>query len=114
MPMEIQGKMLLRILAAFGIIIFLVLSSISLVAAEPRQIGALQHFVSIPDGLGAEGLVIRDGHFYVSTISFTGNDGTIFVFNTDGVMIDRIVVPGLPLVGQLAFRDNDTLYAVAG
>jgi sugar lactone lactonase YvrE len=103
-----------RVFNVLTVVALVALSIVPAVAAQPRQVGVLQHFASLPAGLIAEGLVIRGGHFYVSTISFTAADGTILVFNRDGNIEQRITVPGLPIVGQLAFANNTTLYAVAG
>lgn len=88
------------------------LSIVSIGAAE-EQLGVLRPFVSLPAGLGGEGLAIHEGHFFVGTFSFTAADGTILVFDQKGALTQTITVPGLPLVGQLAFAD-DTLFAVAG
>jgi sugar lactone lactonase YvrE len=85
------------------------------VAAGKEQPGlVLRHFVTLPTGLGAEGLVIHGGHFYVGTFSFTATDGTILVYNKDGSLTHQFTVSGLPQVGQLVFTDDETLVAVAG
>jgi sugar lactone lactonase YvrE len=85
------------------------------VAAEEKQPAlVLHHFVTLPTGLGAEGLVIHESHFYVGTFSFTATDGTILVYNKDGSLTHQFTVSGLPQVGQLVFTDDETLVAVAG
>ncbi len=79
------------------------------------QIGILRHFSSVPAGLGAEGLAtVGDGFFYVGTFSFTAPDGKILVYDNLGSIVKTITVPGLPQVGQVAFLDKHTLFAVAG
>ena len=103
-----------RISAIIAVLSCLTLSFVSIAAAEPSKVGVLQHFVSLPAGLDAEGLAIRNNHFYVGTIDFTAKDGTILILDRQGTTTQTITVPGLPLVGQLAFSDDNTLYAVAG
>src|SRR5712692_2742505 len=96
---------------------FLALATLSVIpsaAAGGHGLGTLRRFVSLPDGLSAEGLVIHQGHFYVGTFSFTAPDGTILVFDNRGTLTQRITVTGLPEVGQLVFADDETLFAVAG
>jgi len=79
------------------------------------QVGVLRHFSNLPAGLGAEGLAtVGDGFFYVGTFSFTAADGKILVYDHLGSIVNTIAVPGLPQVGQLAFLDKHTLFAVAG
>lgn len=99
------------LLAVFLISVSLFLSPVA--AARERFTGVLRPFVSLPAGLSAEGLVIHEGQFYVGTFSFTARDGAILVFDRDGTLTQRISVPGLPEVGQLAFSD-EALFAVAG
>jgi sugar lactone lactonase YvrE len=99
------------------ILVLLALASLPIVtvaAGERQQTLALRHFVTLPTGLGAEGLVVHDDHFYVGTFSFTATDGTILVYNEDGSLIQRFTVSGLPQVGQLVFTNDETLVAVAG
>ena len=98
-------------------IAFLALATLSVIpsaVAGEHGLGVLRRFVSLPDGLSAEGLVIHQGHFYVGTFSFTAADGTILVFDDRGTLTQRITVPGLPEVGQLVVADDETLFAVAG
>ena len=83
-------------------------------AREEEQTLVLRHFFTLPTGLGAEGLVIHDGHFYVGTFSFTAADGTILVYNKEGSLTRQFTVSGLPQVGQLVFTNDETLVAVAG
>ncbi len=88
---------------------------IATVAGKEEQPAlVLRHFVTLPTGLGAEGLVIHDEHFYVGTFSFTAADGTILVYNKDGSLTQQFTVAGLPQVGQLVFTNDETLVAVAG
>lgn len=96
-------------------IVFLLvsLSIVPVMASRDQHVGVLHRFVSLQAGLNAEGLVIHDGHFYLSTFSFTASDGTIFIYDHDGTLEKSITVAGLPDVGQLAFSDNH-LYVVAG
>ena len=101
------------------ILVFVLLTLASLpiisVAAGERQQGlVLRHFVTLPAGLGAEGLVIHNGQFYVGAFSFSASDGTILVYNRDGGLTQQFTLPGLPQVGQLVFTDDETLVAVAG
>jgi sugar lactone lactonase YvrE len=103
-----------------SIIVLVLLAIVSLpivtvAAGEKEQPSlVLRHFVTLPTGLGAEGLVIHDGHFYVGTFSFTATDGTILVYDKDGSLTQRFTVTGLPQVGQLVFTGDETLVAVAG
>jgi len=83
-------------------------------AGKEQPALALRHFVTLPTGLGAEGLVIHGGHFFVGTFSFTASDGTILVYNHDGSLTHQFTVSGLPQVGQLIFTSDGTLVAVAG
>jgi sugar lactone lactonase YvrE len=87
---------------------------VTVAAGEKQPALVLRHFVTLPTGLGAEGLVIHEGHFYVGTFSFTATDGTILVYNKDGSLTYQFTVSGLPQVGQLVFTDDETLVAVAG
>jgi len=103
-----------RILTLLTVFALVALAAVPAVAAHPGKVGVLRHFASLPAGLSGEGLIIRDGHFYVSTISFAAKDGTILVLDRDGNITETFTVPGFPLVGQLAFKDDKTLYAVAG
>ncbi len=101
------------------IIVFVLLSLASLtivsVAAGEKQQGLVSHhFVTLPTGLGAEGLVIHDGLFYVGTFSFTASAGTILVYTQDGSLTRQFTLPELPQVGQLVFTDDETLVTVAG
>lgn len=101
------------------IIVLLLLAVVSFpivtVAGEKEQPTLmLRHFVTLPSGLGAEGLVIHDEHFYVGTFSFTASDGTILVYNRDGSLTRQFTVSGLPQVGQLVFTNDGTVIAVAG
>ncbi len=85
------------------------------VYANNHQVGVLRHFSNLPVGLGAEGLAtVGDGFFFVGTFSFTAADGKILVFDHLGSIVNTISVPGLPQVGQVAFLDKHTLFAVAG
>ncbi len=81
---------------------------------EEQEFGVLQRFFTLPDGLSAEGLAIREESFFIGTFGFTATDGTILVLDEEGTITKTFTVPGLPLVGQLAFSDEDTLFAVAG
>ena len=95
---------------------FLLLVSLSIVpvmASKDQHVGVLHRFVSVQAGLNAEGLAVHDGHFYLSTFSFTASDGIILIFDHDGTLEKSITVPGLPDVGQLAFSNNH-VYVVAG
>jgi streptogramin lyase len=92
----------------------LLIALVLLMADEERQTPVLRHFVTLPAGLLAEGLAVHDGLFFVGTFSFTASDGTILVFDESGAIVQTFTVPGLPAVGQLAFADDDTLFAVAG
>ncbi len=101
------------------VIVFVLLALASFpivtVAAKQEQHAlVLHHFVTLPTGLGAEGLVIHESHFYVGTFSFTATDGTILVYNRDGSLTQQFTVSGLPQVGQLLFTNDVTLVAVAG
>ncbi len=104
-------------LRTLPVLTFVALVSISIfapMAAGEQRLNVLRHFASLPAGLDAEGLAIRDGHFYVGTISFTASDGTILVVNRDGTVMRRFTISGLPFVGQVAFNGAGTLFAVAG
>jgi len=101
---------MLRKLALAGILALLLLLPIQTYADE--QVGVLRHFADMPTGLSAEGLAIDEGHFYVGAISFTGVDGTIVVLDRSGAVTKEFTVPGFPIVGQVAVRD-DGLFAVA-
>jgi sugar lactone lactonase YvrE len=107
---EVTGLRIITLSLAF---LFVTLSLVSVAAAEQRDSRLLQHFVTLPTGLGAEGLAIHNGHFYVATFSFTAADGTILVYNRQGSITQNITVPGFPGVGQLAFARDGTLYGVA-
>src|SRR6267143_2265317 len=99
------------------VLVLLAIASLPIVtvaAGEKQPSLVLRHFVTLPTGLGAEGLVIHEGHFYVGTFSFTATDGTILVYDKDGTLGQRFTVSGLPQVGQLVFTDDETLVAVAG
>lgn len=99
------------------VLVLLALASLPIVtvaAGEKQEQLVLHHFVTLPTGLGAEGLVIHNGHFYVGTFSFTASDGTILVYNKDGGLTQRFTLTGLPQVGQLVFTSDKTLVAVAG
>jgi sugar lactone lactonase YvrE len=105
----------LRIIIIVLVLLALASFPIVTVAAEKQQPAlVLRHFVTLPTGLGAEGLVIHEGHFYVGTFSFTAADGTILVYNKDGILTQQFTVSGLPQVGQLLFTNDETLVAVAG
>src|SRR5881296_1372099 len=73
-----------RILTVLTVFALVALSAVPAVTAHPGKVGVLRHFASLPAGLSGEGLIIRDGHFYVSTISFAAKDGTILVLDRDG------------------------------
>lgn len=88
------------------------LSTISIAAGEKQLV--LHHFATLPAGLGAEGLAIHNGHFYVGAFSFTASEGTVLVFDKDGSITGKFTIPGLPQVGQIAFTDDHTLVTVAG
>jgi sugar lactone lactonase YvrE len=103
----------LRILVASLAFLFVVLSVGSVAASEQRGSVSLQHFVTLPSGLGAEGLAIHNGHFYVATFSFTAPDGKILVYDPQGDLTQTITVPGFAGVGQVAFAGDKTLYATA-
>ncbi len=99
------------------VLVLLALASLPIVtvaAGEKQPTLVLRHFVTLPTGLGAEGLLIHEGHFYVGTFSLTATDGTILVYNKDGSLTQRFTVSGLPQVGQLVFTNDETLVAVAG
>jgi len=96
-------------------IILLLLLLPSTVAADNGRIGVLRHVADVPTGFNAEGLAVHEGHLYVGALSFTGSDGTILVYDRSGSLTKTFKVPGLPLVGQIAFgEDNDALFAVTG
>ncbi len=96
--------------------LLIVVAMFLLVLPQPiladSQTGVLRPFATLPTGLSAEGLAIRGSHFYVGSISFSGTDGSILVFDQSGELTQAFTVPGMPVVGQVAVR-NDTLYAVA-
>jgi sugar lactone lactonase YvrE len=76
------------------------------------QAGVLRPFVpSLPAGT-AEGLAISGGLFYVSSIGFTAADGSIYVYNQAGTLVNTYTIPGLPVVGQEVIS-GDTLFVVA-
>ncbi|HEV2118932.1 MAG TPA: hypothetical protein VGS11_02310 [Candidatus Bathyarchaeia archaeon] len=90
------------------------LPAVTVAAGEKQHALVLRHLVTLPTGLGAEGLVIHDDHFYVGTFSFTASDGTILVYSKDGTLAKLFTISGLPQVGQLLFTDDGTLVTVAG
>ena len=97
-----------------ALVAFASLPMMTVAAGKEQPALALRHFVTLPTGLGAEGLVIHGGHFFVGTFSFTASDGTILVYNHDGSLTHQFTVSGLPQVGQLIFTSDGTLVAVAG
>ena len=103
-----------RVFVVVAVFLLTALSFVSVTAAEQGNTGVLRHFVTLPSGISGEGLAIHDGHFYVGTFSFTNADGTILVLDRHGTLTRTIRVPGLPGVGELAFSEDGTLYAVAG
>jgi len=103
----------LRIFPLFFAVLFVTLSVGSVAASGKRDPSVLQHFVTLPSGLGAEGLAIHNGHFYVATFSFTASDGEILVYDRQGDLTQTITVPGFAGVGQVAFARDGTLYATA-
>ncbi len=105
---------MLRALAAVTVAALFLMLPYPVYANNP-EVGVLRHFSNLPAGLGAEGLAtVGDGFFYVGTFSFTAADGKILVYDRLGSVVNTITVPGLPQVGQVAFLDKHTLFAVAG
>ena len=98
----------------FALLALASLSPITVAAGESSRQLVVRHFVTLPSGLGAEGLVIRDGKLYVGAFSFTAPDGTVLVYGDDGELVGQFTIPGLPQVGQLLFTGEDTLAVVAG
>ncbi|HEV2389862.1 MAG TPA: hypothetical protein VGS04_03970, partial [Nitrososphaerales archaeon] len=79
-------------------------------AASPT--GALRPFIpAVPAG-SAEGIAVSGGLFYVSSIGFTSADGSIYVYNQAGTLVNTYTIPGLPIVGQEVISGN-TLFVVA-
>src|SRR2546428_13826941 len=93
-------------------IVFLLvsLSIVPVMASRDQHVGVLHRFVSLQAGLNVEGLVIHDGHFYISTFSFTSSYGTIFIYDHDVTLETSISSVGLPDVGKLTFYINN-IYA---
>ncbi len=98
----------MRFLVTSLAFLLVALSVSSVAGSEQRNQSVLQHFVTLPSGLGAEGLAIHDGHFYVATFSFTAPDGQILVYDQQGDLTRTITVPGFAGLGQVAFANGNT------